>query len=46
VRDEFVLSASDNWITPSVPMLFSALNENEVDNKCVTIEIERIERCV
>jgi hypothetical protein len=30
VRDEFDLSASDNLITPSLPMALSVLSENEM----------------
>jgi hypothetical protein len=29
-RDEFDLSASNNLIAPSVPILFAVLSENEV----------------
>jgi hypothetical protein len=29
VRDVFDLSASDNWIAPSLPNLLSTLSENE-----------------
>jgi hypothetical protein len=30
VTDEFILSASDNLIAPSAPMLLSVLSENEM----------------
>jgi hypothetical protein len=30
VRDVFDLSASDNWIAPSLPILFTVLSEHEM----------------
>jgi hypothetical protein len=38
VRDEFDLSASENWTAPSVPILLPALSENEMNNESVTFE--------
>jgi hypothetical protein len=31
VREEFNLSASDNWITPSLPIKLPVLSENETE---------------
>jgi hypothetical protein len=43
VRDEFDLSASNNSIPPSTPILFPVLCENET-NLEVTAEVEGCEK--
>jgi hypothetical protein len=40
VRDVFDLSASDNFIAPSSPILLSVLSENEMNQQVITAEIE------
>jgi hypothetical protein len=38
-RDEFDLSASDNLVSPSSPISFTVLCENEMKQQVVTPEI-------
>jgi hypothetical protein len=44
VRDVFSLSASDNLIAPSSPILLPVLNENEMKQQVVTAKNEHCER--
>jgi hypothetical protein len=44
VRDKLDLSASDNLIEPSTPILLSAVSENEMKAIFVTADIEVSER--
>jgi hypothetical protein len=44
MRDELVLSASDNLITPLLLILIPVLSENETKSEAVTTDIERNER--
>jgi hypothetical protein len=46
VSEAFDLSASDNLMAPSVPILLPALSQNEMKQQHVTADIKRCERCV